>query len=126
MQMAARNFTVTSVRAVVEGATNQGSVGNCNRSNIRDTLAPFTSTIVAISNVKQDGSCFDITVTFGGLGFSQEGRGLISQDGTKVQLELYFSGVVGHRCTDGAVGEKTVKRNNATLPGNSVQTYVVQ
>ncbi|HZH79310.1 MAG TPA: hypothetical protein VEY88_25045 [Archangium sp.] len=126
MQMGARNLTVTSVRAVIEGATGNPPVGNCNRANIRDTLAPFTSTIVAISNVKEDGSCFDITVTFGGRGFSQEGRGLVSQDGKMLQLELYFPGALGHRCADGAVGAKTVRQNNRDITGNTVQKYVIQ
>ncbi|OJT21289.1 hypothetical protein BO221_26025 [Archangium sp. Cb G35] len=123
MQMASRNLTVTSVRAVVEGASGQGSVGDCNRDNIRDTLAPFVSTVVNIENVKEDGTCFDITATFNG--FSQSGRGLISQDGTKVQLELYFA-ATGHRCADGAVGANTVKLNGNAFTGNAIQTYVIQ
>jgi hypothetical protein len=126
MQMGARNLTVASVTAVVEGTSTQRTFGDCNRNNIRDTLAPFTSTIVAISNVKEDGSCFDITVTFGGRGFSQEGRGLITQDGTMLQLELYFPGAVGHRCADGAVGAKTVTQQSGPVTGNTVQKYVIQ
>jgi len=127
MQVASGNISVTSVRAVVEGTSTQGTLGNCNRDNIRDTLAPFTSSILNIENVKEDGTCFDITVTFGGLGFSQEGRGLITQDGTQVKLELYFGGAAtGHRCADGAVGAKTVKQRGADFTGEAVQTYVIQ
>lgn len=123
MTMAAQNLSVTSVRAVVEGATNPGDIGDCNRDNIRDTLAPFTSTVVNIENVKEDGSCFDITATYNG--FSQSGRGMITEDGSTVNLELYFS-ATGHRCADGAVGAPTVKLNGADFTGDAVQTYIVQ
>ncbi len=127
MQVASGNLIVTSVRATIEGTTTQRTLGNCNRGLIRDTLSPFTSTILNIENVKEDGSCFDITVTFGGLSFTQEGRGVISQDGTQVKLELFFQGAAtGHRCVDGAVGSKTVKSGGADFPGDAVQTYVVQ
>jgi hypothetical protein len=119
------NLQVTSVRAVIEGATTQGSVGDCNRTMVRDTLAPFTSTTLNIENVKTDGTCFDITASYNG--FAQEGRGLVTQDGMKVQLELYFSGqATGHRCVDGAVGAKTVKQGGKDFTGNAVQTYAVQ
>lgn len=125
IQVANSNFTVTSVRAVVEGTSTQGTVGNCNRANIRDTLPPFTSTTVSIDNVKEDGTCFDVTATYNG--FTQEGRGLITQDGTQVKMELYFSGLAtGHRCADGAVGAKTVKIRGVDFTGDAVQTYVVQ
>lgn len=122
MRMAAGNFAVTSVRAVVEGTSTQGTLGDCNRDNVRDTLE-FTSVAVLVENVKEDGSCFDITVTYNG--FSQQGRGQISQDGTKVKMELYFA-AEGHRCADGDLGASTVKMNGADFTGNAVQTYVIQ
>ncbi|HLM47223.1 MAG TPA: hypothetical protein VK458_25370 [Myxococcaceae bacterium] len=125
MLVASGNLQVTSVRAVIEGATTQGSTGTCNRAMVRDTLAPFTSTTLNIENVKSDGTCFDITATYNG--FAQEGRGVVTQDGTKVQLELFFSGqATGHRCVDGAVGAKTITTSRGAFTGNAVQTYAVQ
>ena len=117
------NFNVSSVRARIENPTGTPPKGDCNHANVLDTVN-FASTGYAVPFVKDDGSCFDVTVTY--TGFSQEGRAQISQDGKTVKMELYFQGVLGHRCADGAVGDKTVKRGGTAFTGNAVQVYAVQ
>jgi hypothetical protein len=124
MRMAAGQLTVSSVRAVVENPQGQFNIGDCNRDNVRDTVE-FTSTNVNIENARPDGTCFDITATY--VGFAQEGRAKIAQDGKTMELELYFQGfATGHRCADGDVGAKTVKQRGVAFAGNAVQTYVIQ
>jgi predicted small lipoprotein YifL len=99
--------------------------GECDHSPTPNRLE-FTSSGVAIENVKEDGSCFDVTYSFPG-GLVQEGRGQVSQDGKTLKLELYFQYLAtGHRCADGAVGSNSVIIKGAPFTGNAVQTYRIQ
>jgi uncharacterized lipoprotein NlpE involved in copper resistance len=116
MRMAGGNFSVTSTMATVQDT-------GCD--HVAAGELSFTSTAILVENVKADGSCFDITVTYNG--FSQEGRGQISQDGKTAKLELFFSGqATGHRCAAGTVGAQTVTLNSNAFTGNAVQTYTIQ
>jgi len=116
MQVAGGNFAVTSTLATVQDS-------GCD--HVAAGELSFTSTTVLVENVKEDGSCFDITVTYNGFG--QEGRAQISQDGTTAKLELFFTGqATGHRCADGDVGAQTVTLGGNAFNGNAVQTYTLQ
>jgi len=120
------NFQVTTGFGTLSGAPNQGDVGTCD-VNTKAAVADFqaTSTGVLVENTAADCSCFDVTVTY--AGFTQEGRAMISADGTEVDMELFFSGqATGHRCADGAVGAATATLNGAAFTGDAVQVYDVQ
>ena len=120
------SFKVVTDAGVLSGAPAQGDVGTCDTNTV-GAAAVFdaSSTGVLIENVAADCSCFDITVTYAGL--VQEGRGKVSADGTKVDMEFYFQGqATGHRCADGAVGAATVTLNGAAFTGDAVQVYTVQ
>jgi hypothetical protein len=109
------NFTVNSKLATVR-ADGCDHVGAGSQT--------FTSTGVLIENVKEDASCFDITITF--VGFKQVGRGMLSADGKMLTLELFFEGqAVGATCSAGAIGASTVTLNNAPFTGNAKQVYTV-
>ena len=116
-------FSTTSDLGTLTGAPNTGDTGTCDNGTVSTTLT-FDSTVVAIENVKSDGSCFDVTVTY--TGFKQEGRAMLSADGKTLRMELYFEGqATGHRCADGAVGASGVTLNGNAFSGNSVQVYDV-
>ncbi|MDC0712134.1 hypothetical protein POL68_26950 [Stigmatella sp. ncwal1] len=109
------NFTVNSTLATIRA-------DGCDHT--ASGSQSFTSTGVLIENVKEDASCFDITITF--VGFKQVGRGMLSQDGKMLTLELYFEGqAVGATCAAGAVGASTVTLNKAPFTGNAKQVYTV-
>jgi hypothetical protein len=104
-----------------------GTISNmmCDRDTVSGSFGPITSMPITISNVMGNGDCFDIDVSF--MGFGQEGRGRITNDGQTVELEFYFSGTaVGHRCSDGAVGSSGVTINGMAFTGDAVQVYQVQ
>ena len=116
MQVAGGNFSVTSTLATVQDT-------GCD--HVAAGELAFTSTAVLVENVKEDGSCFDITVSYNGFG--QEGRGQISQDGTTAKLELFFTGqATGHRCADGALRSQSVTLSGTAFTGTAVQTYTLQ
>jgi hypothetical protein len=84
----------------------------------------FDSTAVLLENVKDDGACFDFTVTY--PGFGQEGRGSLRDDGMTLVLEIFFKDqAIGHRCADGNVGDPTVVIREAPFAGDAKQTYQV-
>ncbi|ADO68090.1 hypothetical protein [Stigmatella aurantiaca] len=110
------NFTVNSTLATIRDT-------GCDHNAVSGNQS-FTSTGVLIENVKEDASCFDITLTY--VGFKQVGRGVLSQDGKTLTLELYFEGQAsGATCTTGAVGASTVTLNKAPFTGNAKQVYMV-
>lgn len=119
----AGRWTVTSDLGTLSGAGEVGEVGDCDRATASSQLE-FVSTAVLLENVRDNGGCFDVTMTF--PGFGQEGRGRISPDGQTITMELFFKDqAVGHRCADGDVGEATVTLDSQPFTGNAMQTYVV-
>lgn len=109
------NFTVNSSLATVRA-------DGCDHVAARSQS--FTSTAVLVENVKGNAECFDITITF--VGFKQVGRGMLSEDGKKLTLELFFEGqAVGATCAAGAVGASTVVLNKQPFTGNAKQVYMV-
>lgn len=128
MKIAAGAFAVGSDLGTMKGADGGGApgtgkVGVCDRTT-KSGMASFTSTAVLIENVKGNGECFDITVTFNG--FSQEGRGTINADGSKLTLELFFGGQAAkHKCVDGNPGATGVVLNMNPFTGDAQQKYVV-
>ena len=124
MTGANNNVTVNSQLGTLENAPNVLDIGTCNHTTQSGT-AMFTSNTVLVENVMGNAQCFDFTATY--TGFSQEGRGKISPDGTTLTLELFFAGqATGHRCANGAVGSATVMRLGAPFTGNAQQVYMVQ
>lgn len=125
-----RTFTVSSEKGTMQGNPGPGAMGTCDTTTKAGDNAPYPSNALLIENVKSDGSCFDITVTF--TGFSQEGRGKLSADGKTMTLELFFGGqAVNHRCANGAVGSSGVTitypgQSPAPFTGNAQQVYVRQ
>lgn len=123
MRPQAGRIQVVSQLGTVEGAAMTGQTGRCNHEMLSAELT-FDSTAVLIENVADNGKCFDFTVTY--PGFGQEGRGSISEDGTKLVLELFFKDqAVGHRCAQGEVGAATVTLNQAMFTGRAEQTYTI-
>lgn len=121
------NWTVTSNLGTLNGAPNFGDVGDCDRTTVAGSPLTFTSSAVLIENVQGEGECFDITVTFGGFGFSQEGRGSFTKNPGALTLELFFGGQAeGHRCSYGAVGDATVVLNTLPFTGDAQQVYQIQ
>jgi hypothetical protein len=123
---ASQNFTITSKLGTLQNKPADGSIvgGTCDRTTVSSTY-PATSTLVNITNVKNNAECFDIDITFNGYG--QEGRGSISADGKTLKLELYFSTqATNMRCADGNPGTTGVMLKGAAFTGNSVQTYVLK
>ncbi|QRN97101.1 hypothetical protein JRI60_50495 [Archangium violaceum] len=99
-------------------------VQKCDRTT-KSGQSDFTTKTVLIENVKEDGSCFDVTYNFGI--FKQMGRGQVSQDGKTLKVELFFENqATGSRCADGEVGAPTVIFNKQPFTGNAVQTYTIQ
>lgn len=115
-------FQVATEVGTLTGAPMVGDVGSCDVNTPVGTPLTFNSTAVLIENVKADGTCFDISATYGT--FTQEGRAKLSDDGSVLEMELYFeSQATGSRCADGAVGDATVTLNNAAFAGDAVQVY---
>jgi hypothetical protein len=117
-------FNVSSDLGTIVANADGGIVGACDHTRV--ATAAFTSTAVLIDNVQGNATCFDITATYNG--FSQEGRGKITDDGKTVTLELFFGGqATGHRCADGAVGatgvQISVQGNTVPFTGNAQQVY---
>ncbi|MBN1203976.1 MAG: hypothetical protein JXB05_03500 [Myxococcaceae bacterium] len=116
MSVSGGNFNVTSTLGTVRN-------GACDHDAVSGTQN-FLSTAVLIENVKADASCFDISVSYNG--FSQVGRGKMSEDGKTLTLELYFGGQAsGATCEAGAVGSQTVTLNTQAFTGNAQQVYTV-
>lgn len=128
MKIASGNFAVASDLGTMKGADGGGApgagkLGVCDRAT-KSGAVSFTSTAVLVENVKGNGECFDITVTFNG--FTQEGRGSVTADGSKMTLELFFGGKAAkHRCVDGNPGASGVLVNTAAFSGDAKQVYVV-
>lgn len=124
MNVSGGNFAVTSTLGTLRDAPNVGNVGTCDHSVAAGTPLSFTSTAVLIENVKSNGSCFDISVTY--PSFKQAGRAKLAGDGKTLTLELFFEGqAVGANCAAGVVGSRTVKLNNVDFTGNARQVYAV-
>lgn len=123
MMPQANRITINTQTGTLNGAPNVGDVGTCDRSSKAADLS-FDSTAVLIENVRDNGACFDFTVTF--PGFGQEGRGSIDAEGTTMVLELYFKDrAQGHRCAGGDVGAKTVTAAGVPFDGDARQTYAI-
>lgn len=123
MKVAGGIYNVTSVLGTLRDAASIGAKGTCDHATKANELN-FSSTAVLIENVKEDGSCFDVTYTY--TGFKQVGRGQITQDGQTLKLELFFENqATGIRCADGAVGAPTVIKGGTAFTGNAVQVYTI-
>lgn len=117
-------ISVTTKLATLKNAPRSGDRGQCDRQAASGSDVAFSTTAVLIENVKDDGGCFDITLTY--AGFGQEGRGAVAADGRTVNLELYFRDqAVGHRCASGAVGSASVTLNQEPFSGDAVQRYTI-
>jgi hypothetical protein len=124
MNASGGNLAVTSTLGTLRDAPTVGSAGTCDHAVPAGNPLTFTSTALLIENVKSNGACFDIGVTY--PSFKQVGRGKLSGDGKTLTLELFFENQsVGSNCAAGAVGSQTVKLNNANFTGNASQVYAV-
>ncbi|KFE68337.1 hypothetical protein [Hyalangium minutum] len=124
MTVSGGNLAVTSNLGTLRDAPNVGNTGTCDHTVVSGTPLSFTSTAVLIENVKSNGACFDISVTY--PSFKQAGRGKLSGDGKTLTLEIFFENqAVGANCAAGVVGSRTVKLNNADFTGNARQVYAV-
>ncbi len=124
-------FTVESVLGTLTGNPALYQKGDCNHDVVSgSTLGPYETTSVTITNIKDNGGCFDIDIAY--TGFAHTGRGKLSADGKTMTLELFVKDkAVGIRCADGAVGSATVKTVGANntqtaFTGNAQQVYVMQ
>lgn len=116
-----QSFTINSTLGTLKNAPRNGDVGACDRSTSSGTELHFDTTASLIENMRDNGACFDITLTYSGFG--QEGRGGVREDGA-VALELFFRDqATGHRCADGDVGSPTVTLNREHFTGDAVQLY---
>ena len=124
MEVLGGTFKVTSQLGTLNDAPTEGDVGTCDRTTVAGELM-FDSTLHVVENITGNAECFDFTVTY--AGFGQEGRGMISPDGSEIHLELFFTDqAVGHRCADGAVGAPdTITLNGAAFAGDAVQRYMI-
>ncbi|MBK8011567.1 MAG: hypothetical protein IPK13_09460 [Deltaproteobacteria bacterium] len=100
------------------------SVGTCDRTTASQTVS-FETTAMLFENVASDGGCFDLTATY--PGFTQEGRGMIAADGTKLYLEMYTATqATGNRCADGVPGSDGVMVGGVAFDGaNALQVYTL-
>ena len=125
ISVAGGTYSVVSEQGTLRTSASSPTGKDCDRTTKSGQVSFQTRNPPLIENVKDDGSCFDVTFNYGA--FQQSGRGQVSQDGKTVKLELFFEGqAIGHRCADGEVGAKTVTLNKAPFTGNAVQTYSVQ
>ncbi|MCC7382839.1 MAG: PHB depolymerase family esterase [Deltaproteobacteria bacterium] len=124
MRPQAGRFQVVSQLGTLKNAPNTGDHGTCDHDAVANELT-FDSTAVLMENVRDNGACFDFTITF--PGFGQEGRGKISPDGSTLTLELFFKDqATGHRCSSGEVGAATVTLSGASFTGDARQTYAIR
>jgi hypothetical protein len=124
MTESAGNFRLMTEMATLEGAPQTEDVGRCDRATPNGQTFSFDTTAAHVENTKDDGSCFDLTLTY--AGFGQEGRGGFSPDKTILYLELFFRDqAIGHRCADGGVGDPTITLNQEAFTGDAVQVYQV-
>lgn len=124
MDVSGGAMTVTTELARLDGAPESGQSGTCQRDIPAGGNVVFNTTAVLIENVRDDGGCFDITLTYSGFG--QEGRGTVSADRRTVTLELFFRDqALGHRCAAGDVGSPTVTLNQEPFMGDAVQVYTL-
>ncbi|MEQ9499764.1 MAG: hypothetical protein RIT81_22995 [Deltaproteobacteria bacterium] len=125
MSVAAGAFRVETAMGTLMDAPELEDIGTCDRFTPDGNGLTFDTTASRIENVRDDGGCFDITLTY--AGFGQEGRGSISNDRTEIRLELFFRDqAVGHRCADGDVGDPTITLNQEAFTGDAVQRYRVE
>jgi hypothetical protein len=124
MNVSGGDFAVTSTLGTLRDAPNVGDTGTCDHTVAAGNPLTFTSIAVLIENVKNNGACFDISVTY--PSFKQVGRGKLAGDGKTLTLELFFENqAVGATCAAGVVGSRTVRINNADFTGNARQVYSV-
>ncbi len=125
MTVAAGNFRLVTELGTLRDAPQTEDVGECDRSTPDGQVFSFDSTAARIENVRDDGACFDITLTY--AGFGQEGRGGFSDDRSTLFLELFFRDqAVGDRCADGDVGDRTITLNQEPFTGDAVQAYRIE
>lgn len=123
-----KNFVTTSNIGTWSGGDGgvpaNGTIGSCNTAMILGNPLTFNSMNVVVENVKGDAECFDVNVDYGA--FKQEGRGSISADRTKVNMELFFQNqATNHRCADGNPGATGVKVLMNNLSFDAVQKFTV-
>jgi len=129
MTIAGNKPTVAPEMGTLSGAASVGSMGTCDRATVSATPTPYVAQEVLVENVAADGTCFDVRYTYNG--FAQEGRGQISQDGTKLSLEIFFAGKAQNaKCANGPVGTTGVLVDIGAGPkallGNATQVYTIQ
>lgn len=123
MSMLSGRFRVISELGTLSDAPSSGDHGTCDHDTMAAELM-FDSTAVLLENARDNGGCFDFTITF--PGFGQEGRGALSEDGATLVLELFFKdNAIGHRCADGNVGDPTIVIAQNPFTGDARQTYTV-
>jgi hypothetical protein len=124
MHYQAGRIQVASKLGTLRNAPNPQDRGECDHAAIASELS-FESTAVLIENVRDNGACFDITITY--PGFGQEGRGSMAADGSRLVLELFFKDqATGHRCNNGEVGVPSVQLSGAAFAGDAQQSYQVR
>jgi len=124
MLVSGGNLAVTSTLGTLRDAPNPGNTGTCDHTVAAGNPLTFTSTAVLIENVRNNGACFDISVTY--PSFKQVGRAKLAGDGKTLTLEIFFENqAVGASCAAGVVGARTVKLNGADFTGNARQVYSV-
>lgn len=122
LSIAGNSVESRSILGTLVGAPNSGDHGVCHHDQ-PSSMFSFSSTLV-IQNVRDNGGCFDVDITFSS--FAYQGRGRMAQDGQTVDLELFFvDQATGMRCSDGDVGSGTVRVQNMSLPGSAVQHFSV-
>lgn len=125
LSVSAGNFRLKTEMGTLKNAPQVEDVGECDRSTPSGQTFSFDTTSSKLENVRDDGGCFDLTLTY--AGFGQEGRGGFTPDRTQLLLELFFRDqAVGHRCADGDVGDATITLNQEAFTGDAVQVYQVE
>jgi len=113
-------FTVANVNGTTtnpDGTALTGDETCDHNTSVGGYGSNTTSDAATITPVSE--SCFNIDIIYTNFP-PQEGRGTINRDGTELLLEVYVRNVAfaidpsGHRCADGAVGER-----NASLTPDS-------
>lgn len=125
MAISAGAFRVSTDLGSLRDAPNPEDVGTCDRDTPSGDVVTFDTTAALVEEVADEGRCFDITLTY--VGFGQEGRGSISEDGETMLLELFFRDqAIGHRCADGDPGSPTITLNQEPFEGDAVQIYRIE
>jgi hypothetical protein len=123
MSPMAGRFHIVSQLGTLMNAPDPGTRGECDHDTMAAELT-FDSTAALVENVRDDGACFDFTITF--PGFAQEGRGSLSEDGKTLVFELFFKDqAIGHRCADGDVGSGSITLKQMPFSGDARQTYSI-